>query len=84
MAESINSKHQQGLREMQMHEKFWKNQKELPLIDHPRSVECLHKAHLRYETKSCLCAAQEQVLATGYLRACIWGDGSSGLCCLCK
>ena len=48
------------------------------------SVDWLHTAHLRYETESCICAAQEQVLATGYIRAKIIKDRHSGIYRLCK
>ena len=53
--------------------------KSYPQFNHQRSVDWMHKLHIWYETESCLCAVQKQALATGYLRACIWGDCSSEL-----
>ena len=82
-AASINTKHQQGLREMPMHEQLWRQQEELLYFDQPRAVGWLHTAHLQYRKESCLCAVQEQALGTGYFRARVWGNGSSGLCLLC-
>ena len=53
-------------------------------IDKIRSEQWLEQAHLRFETESLLCAAQEQTLATKYTTAKIWGKGNDTKCRLCK
>ena len=82
-ASSISTEYHQGLKETKTQVQFFQQKGEFPHFDHTISVEWLNKAHLRYETKSCWCVTQEQALTTGYLRACIWGDGSSGFCHFC-
>ena len=83
-AKQINDEHTFALWEMQMHGQFWRQQEELTQFDTIRSVNWLHTAHLRFQTKSAICAAQEQALATGVMRTRIWGDGSIALCRLCN
>ena len=39
---------------------------------------------MTYDTESLICAAQEQVLATNYVRNKIWGTSSTSMCRLCK
>ena len=83
-ASHINEEHKKALLKMPMHGKFLRQQAELPQFNETGSTNWSHTAHLRYETESFICAAQEQALATGHMRAKIWGNGETGKYRLCK
>ena len=55
---SINTKHQQGLRETRMHGQLWRQQEESTHFYQRRSVDCMHIEHTRYKTDICLCIVQ--------------------------
>ena len=60
-------------------------QKNTPEVDIEASHKWLEKAHLRFETESLLCAAQEQALATNNTKTNVWKQkGASPLCRLYK
>ena len=80
----VDKRHLKGMREMKLHREYFQQRKEMVNIDDPKSDQWLTKAHLRFETESLLCAAQEQTLATKYMKAKIWGNGSDVKCRLCK
>ena len=52
-------------------------------MDTARSDRWLNTAHLYYETKSLICTAQEQALATNHLRAKVWKQDVDSKCQLC-
>ena len=83
-AKEIDDEHRFRLNEMKVHGQYFKKQNETPEIDLKASHEWLEKAHLRFETESLICAAQEQALATNNAKACVWKKGHSPLCRLCK
>ena len=84
-AKEIDEEHDDQLNKMKVHGQYFKMQKETPEVDMIASRRWLEKAHLRFETESLLCAAQEQALATNNAKAHIWKQqGVSPLCRLCK
>ena len=69
---------------MEMHGEYFREMHDKPNIDVGKSVQWLEQSHLRFETESLLCAAQEQTLATKYMTSKIWGTGKCTKCRLCK
>ena len=82
--DEIDKKHLTGLKEMKMHGDYFRQRDEAVNIDHDKSVQWLEQSHLRFETESLLCAAQEQALNTKYMTSKIWGSGNDTKCRLCK
>ena len=80
----INEEHRVGVLNMAMHGKFFVQQAEVPAVIPELCHDWLNTSHLRFETEACLCAAQEQALATRYIKAKIWKEGGSSICRLCK
>ena len=64
--------HKKSLLEMKLHGDYFARQLALPTIDTGLSYSWIKNTHLRNETKSLLCAAQEQALSTKYVRSKIW------------
>ena len=79
----IDQEHQDGLEAMKMHGDYFKQQAELVNVELTKSQEWLNQSHLRFETESLICAAQEQALHTKYMRSKIWGCNSDSKCRLC-
>ena len=75
--------HKKELVQMDLHGDYFRRQNDIPNVDKDLSYAWLHKFQLRSETESLLCAAQEQVLATKYIRAKIWKKGNDVKCRLC-
>ena len=75
--------HNEELLKMNLHGNYFKRQNEIPNVDMGQSYAWLHKFQLRFETESLLCAAQEQALATKYVRSKIWKKGNDVKCRLC-
>ena len=69
---------------MNMHGQHFREQKQIPEISTDLSNRWLNNSHLRFETESLLCAAQEQVIKTRYIQNKIWKTKCSPLCRLCK
>ena len=82
--EEIDTEHLEGMRTMEMHGEFFRRREETVNIDVGRSDKWLKHSHLRFETESFICAAQEQTLATKYMTSKIWGTGGDTKCRLCK
>ena len=82
--ESIDKEHEREMRSMKLHGDYFNQQEALPNIDLEASRKWINSPHLRFETESLLCAAQEQALNTKYLQTKIWGTGKSCMCRLCK
>ena len=74
-AKIIKKEHKEALRVLRMHGQFWRQHEEMPQFDAISSVNWLHTSHIRFETKSAICAAQEQVLATDVVCTIIWAVG---------
>lgn len=81
---SINDEHEEKLLKMDLHGNYFKNRNTIPTFNQTKSSRWLNAPFLRYETESLLCAAQEQALATNYLRCKTWGSSTSSMCRLCK
>ena len=79
-----DKEHLVGLREMAMHGDYFRQRDEAVNIDVEKSEQWMEQSHLRFETESLLCAAQEQALATKYMTSKIWGTGKCTKCRLCK
>ena len=71
--------HEEGIREMNLHGNYYKQLNALPKIDLPFSRRWTSIPYLRFETESLLCAFREQVVATNYIRAKIWGIRKSSM-----
>ena len=82
-ADETREYHNEELLKMKLHGDYFKRQNEVPNIDMGQSYAWLHKFQLRFETESLLCAAQEQALATKYVRSKIWKKGKDVNCRLC-
>ena len=80
----IGDEHLKELMKMELHGDYFKQRDEAVNIDVEKSQQWLEQSHLRFETESLLCAAQEQALATRYIASKIWGTGSCTKCRLCK
>ena len=81
--ESINEEHVSELLKLRMQGQFFSQTAALPAANKPESDEWLHTSHLRFETESLICAAQEQALATKVMQAKIWKTGGTSLCRMC-
>ena len=82
--EETDNAHLEGLKKMKMHGDYFRQRDEAVNVDIKKSEEWLKQSHLRFETESLLCAAQEQTLATKYMTSKIWGNGNDIKCRLCK
>ena len=86
--ESMTKKHaKEHLEEymkMEMHGQWRRKREEIALVDTTQSEKWLKYSHLTPETESILIAAQEQTLATNYVRNKVWNLKCSPLCRLCK
>ena len=80
----INEEHKRGLDSMTMNEKFFRQQTKLATVDTEGGRKWLNSAHLRFDTESLICAAQEHDLATNVTKENMWKQGASSLCRLCK
>ena len=65
-------RHLQELHTMPMHGQWFGQRKEIATVDIDHSDQWLKYSHIRSETESLLCAAQEQSLATNYVRNKLW------------
>ena len=77
-------RHLNGLMEKEMHGQWRRQRDELASIDVANSDNWMKYANLTPETESLLCAAQEQTLATNYVRNKIWKTECSPVCRLCR
>jgi hypothetical protein len=84
LSRSTDEGHRRALLDMPLHGQFFKQQAEIPNADIDQSFRWTQGAHLRYETESLICAAQEQALATNHIKARIWKNGTNSKCRLCK
>ena len=66
-----------------MHGHFVRQNAQLDAVDVEGGQRWLHTSHLRFETESLLCAAQEQVLAMNVMKAKVWKKGGTSLFRLC-
>jgi hypothetical protein len=82
--EEIDREHLAETRKMKLHGDYFRQRGEAVNIDLAQSEQWLEQSHLRFETESLLCAAQEQALATKYMKSKIWGTGEDTKCRLCK
>ena len=82
--DEIEKEHMEELRKMKLHGQFFKEQEAIPDVDKKLSHQWLDQSHLRFETESLICAAQEQALKTRYIQKKIWGKECSIMCRLCK
>jgi hypothetical protein len=76
--------HYRELLHMPMHGQWFRQRDAIATVDVPSSNHWLKYAHLRCETESLICAAQEQTLATNYVRKQLWKMNCSSKCRLCK
>ena len=72
------------MKSMSLHGNYFKEQASTTLINLPLSKRWLDIPYFRYETESLLCVAQEQALATNYVRTKIWKTHNNTKCRLCK
>ena len=82
--DEIEKEHMEELQKMKLHGQFFKEQEAIPDVDKKLSHQWLEQSHLRFETESLICAAQEQALKTRYIQKKIWGSKCSPMCRLCK
>ena len=71
-------------KEMEMHGQWLAERDEIASVDVVQSEKWLKYSHLTPETESVLIAAQEQTLATNYVRNKLWKTKCSPVCRLCK
>ena len=76
--------HLEKYKEMEMHGQWRADREKIASVDTTRSEKWLTHSHLTPETESILIAAQEQTLATNYIRNKLWNLKCSPLCRLCK
>ena len=82
--DTIEKEHFERLKEMKLHGQYFKDRETIPEVDLKLSDQWLEQSHLRYETESLICAAQEQALNTRYIQRKLWGGSCSQMCRLCK
>ena len=80
----IEKEHLDELKKMKLHGQYFKEREQIPEVSLSLSDQWLEQSHLRFETESLICAAQEQALNTRYIRSKIWGQTCSQQCRLCK
>ena len=78
------SEHLDGWKTMELHGQWLSERDEMNMVNEVLSNRWLRYAKLTPETESLLVAAQEQTLATNYIRKNIWKMDCSPLCRLCK
>ena len=78
------SEHLEGWKEMELHGQWLSERNEMSMVHEVASDYWLKHAKLTPETESLLVAAQEQTLATNYIRKKLWKLDCSPLCRLCK
>ena len=81
---TIDDEHKENLHSMNLHGVYFKEQEATAVINMTLSKRWLDIPYFRYETDSLICAAQEQALATNYVRTKIWKTQSNTKCRLCK
>jgi hypothetical protein len=82
-SETVVNTHHNGLCNKPLHGKFFVQQADIPQVDLTLSHQWLQRAHLRAETEAAICAAQEQALATNYIRKNIFKQDVNPICRLC-
>ena len=69
---------------MEMHGQWFRDREGIPSVDTSQSDKWLKNAQLTPETESLIIAAQEQTLATNYVRKNIWKTDCDPRCRICK
>eukprot|EP00957_Ditylum_brightwellii_P040948 3100488-Ditylum_brightwellii.AAC.1 len=80
---AVDNDHHQALLAKPMHGKFFTQQGEVPGVDLDQSHMWLCQAGLHGEVEAALCTAQDQTMATNYIRHKICKEAVNLLCCLC-
>ena len=81
---TIEKEHMEELSKMKLHGQYFNEQAAIPDVNLKLSHQWLEQSHLRFETESLICAAQEQALNTRYIQKMVWKKKCSPLCRLCK
>ena len=76
--------HLEGYKSMKLHGQWRKRRDEIPSVDVAQSDRWMKYSHLTAETESIICAAQEQTLATNYIRKHVWKTECNPMCRLCR
>ena len=79
-----SEKHTEEYKKMEMHGQWRRQRDKINTIDIQLSDQWLKSSGIHYETESLICAAQEQTLATNYVRKKIWKLDVNPMCRLCK
>ena len=82
--EQIDKEHLDEMMKMKLHGDYFKQRDGIVNVDLAKSEQWNEQTHLRFETESLLCAAQEQALHTKYMTSKIWGCGNDTKCRLCR
>ena len=80
----IDQEHHDELKSMSLHGNYFQEQAENTVVNLSLSRRWLDVPYFRFETESLICAAQEQALATNYVRSKIWKTNCDTKCRLCK
>lgn len=80
----IAKEHLKELNNMKLHGQYFVEQTNIPDEELKLSRQWLKHSHLRFETKSLICAGQEQIIKTRFLQNKIWKINCSPMCQLCK
>eukprot|EP00957_Ditylum_brightwellii_P123589 9422424-Ditylum_brightwellii.AAC.3 len=80
----MDDAHQKTLLQRPLHGSWFRQQAEVPQADMDQSNLWLARDDLRGETEALICAAQEQVLSTNYVRNMTYKQPVSKLCCHCQ
>ena len=83
-AKDINIERYDLMLKKKLHGDYQSKQHNNINVDPTLSYDWIRTSHLRPETESLICAAQEQTLATKYVRTKIWKTSSDANCRLCK
>ena len=76
--------HTEEYMKMEMHGQWRRDRDKIVTIDTVKSDQWLKQSGIHSETESLICAAQEQSLATNYVRNKIWKQNVTSKCRLCK
>ena len=79
-----SKKHAEEYTKMAMHGQWRRDRDKIVTIDTAKSDQWLKQSGIHSETESLICAAQEQSLATNYVRNKIWKQNVTSKCRLCK
>eukprot|EP00957_Ditylum_brightwellii_P137821 10507324-Ditylum_brightwellii.AAC.1 len=79
----MDGTHHRCLKEKPLYDKLFKQEEEIPQVDIDKSHQWLCCTHLCLKPEAAICAAQEQTMATHYIRKTRFKQNVNPICRLC-